>query len=173
MRSSSHEAMTLPRRHSSVTAGGRTGTGRARARAAALVSALTSRSGEAGAGVVEEVEALGVGGHDPVLDPVVDHLHEVAGARRAAVEIALLGRRRLALAPGVRGAALDTGRERAEERIEVRDGVVRAADHQAVARARGPTRRRSCRSRRSGCPPGASSVGAADVVADTRSCRRR
>ena len=31
-------------------------------------------------GVVHELEALGVRLHQPVLDAVVDHLHEVAGA---------------------------------------------------------------------------------------------
>src|SRR4051794_10802217 len=36
-------------------------------------------------GLVHEVEALGVRLHHPVLDAVVDHLHEVARARRAEV----------------------------------------------------------------------------------------
>ena len=51
---------------------------------------------EADVGVAQHVQALGVGRHDPVLDAVVDHLHEVAGAARAAVEPPLLGRRRRA-----------------------------------------------------------------------------
>ena len=42
-------------------------------------------------GLGEHVEALGVGGHHPVLDAVVDHLHEVPGAARAAVQPAVLG----------------------------------------------------------------------------------
>ena len=42
-------------------------------------------------GVLEDVQALGVGGHDPVLDPVVDHLDEVAGAARSAVQVPALG----------------------------------------------------------------------------------
>ena len=42
-------------------------------------------------GAVQQIEALGVGLHQAVLDAVVDHLHEVAGAGRAAVEEALLG----------------------------------------------------------------------------------
>ena len=33
-----------------------------------------------GVGVVQDVQALGVGGHDAVLDAVVNHLHEVPGA---------------------------------------------------------------------------------------------
>ena len=45
-------------------------------------------------GVVEDVEPLGVGGHDAVLDAVVDHLDEVPRAVRPAVQVALLGRAR-------------------------------------------------------------------------------
>ena len=43
----------------------------------------------------EHLEALGVGLHHPVLDAVVDHLDEVAGAVRAAQAVAVLGRQRL------------------------------------------------------------------------------
>ena len=42
-------------------------------------------------GVLQDVEALAVGRHQPVLDPVVDHLHEVAGAGGPAVQVAVLG----------------------------------------------------------------------------------
>ena len=45
----------------------------------------------AGVGVLEDVQALGIGGHDAVLDPVVHHLDEVAGAGGTAVQIAALG----------------------------------------------------------------------------------
>src|SRR5579863_6307169 len=40
-------------------------------------------------GVFEDVEALGVGGNEAVLDAVVNHFDEVAGAIGAAVEIAV------------------------------------------------------------------------------------
>ena len=62
-------------------------------------------------GVGEDVQPLRVGGHDPVLDPVVDHLHEVAGAGRAAVEIALLGGGRVA---GPAGGARGRGHARGD-----------------------------------------------------------
>ena len=39
---------------------------------------------------LEHLEPLGVGLHQAVLDPVVDHLHEVAGARPADVRVAVL-----------------------------------------------------------------------------------
>ena len=89
VRSSSHEAMTLPRRHTSET-------GEVKivlvvlGVSSGVVSASTSRCCAAGVGVLEDVQALGVGGHDAVLDAVVDHLHEVACAVRPAVEVAVL-----------------------------------------------------------------------------------
>ena len=64
---------------------------------------------------VEDLEALRVGLHEAVLDPVVHHLHEMARARRADVRVPVVG---------------CEGRER---RLEERDGVVLAAHHQAVA----------------------------------------
>ena len=48
---------------------------------------------EPGAG--EQLVALGVGLHQPVLDAVVHHLREVAGAGRAGVDEAALGRQRV------------------------------------------------------------------------------
>ena len=41
--------------------------------------------------VLEDVQPFGVRLHDPVLDPVVDHLHEVAGSARPAVQPAFSG----------------------------------------------------------------------------------
>src|SRR5438093_821744 len=45
-----------------------------------------------GVGVLQDVEPLRVRLHHAVFDPVVDHLHEVAGPRGPTVEIALLDR---------------------------------------------------------------------------------
>ena len=45
----------------------------------------------AGVGVLENVQALRVGRHQTVLDAVVNHLDEMAGAGGAAVKIALFG----------------------------------------------------------------------------------
>ena len=74
-----------------------------------------------------------VGGHQPVLDAVVDHLHEVARACRAAVQIAVLGRRGLAGGAVRAGRGLDARRDRAEDRVEPLDRLPLAADHQAEA----------------------------------------
>jgi hypothetical protein len=89
-------------------------------------------------GVLEDVQALGVRLHQPVLDAVVDHLHEVARARRAAVEPALLLRRRVAFAPGRADGRVDSGGERLQHRRESVDRLVAAADHQAVAALAAP-----------------------------------
>jgi hypothetical protein len=43
-------------------------------------------------GMLEDVETFGVGGHQAVLDAVVDHFDEVSGAGRAAVQIPALRR---------------------------------------------------------------------------------
>ena len=75
---------------------------------------------QADVGVLEDVEAFRVGGHQAVLDAVVDHLHEVAGAVAAAVQIALrrravrgaLGRRRAACRPGPALRKSDPGARR-------------------------------------------------------------
>ncbi len=76
-------------------------------------------------------QPLRVRGHERVLDPVVHHLHEVARARRAAVQVShLLGR-------GVAGATRrSSGRahsrcERPEDGVEVANRAIRSADHHA------------------------------------------
>ena len=84
-------------------------------------------------GMMEDVESLRVGGHDPVLDPVVDHLHEVAGPARTAVEVALLGRAATGLAPLRPRCGPDPGGERPEDGVQPLYCLVWPADHQAVA----------------------------------------
>jgi hypothetical protein len=42
-------------------------------------------------GVAQDIETLGVGGHQAVFNTVVYHLHEVSRARTTAVKIAVLG----------------------------------------------------------------------------------
>ena len=87
----------------------------------------------AGVGFVKQVEALGVGGHEPVLDPVVDHLHEVPGPVGPAVQVALVRGRAAVVAARRRCRARSSRSERAEDRIEALDRLCLAADHQAVA----------------------------------------
>jgi hypothetical protein len=83
--------------------------------------------------VAEQVEALGVGGHEAVLDAVVDHLHEVARSASAAMEIAEL------LGAGATGSSrrarsrLQPWCERCEGRLEAAERALVPADHQAEA----------------------------------------
>ena len=84
-------------------------------------------------GVAQDVQALGIGRHHAVLDAVVDHLHEVTGTVRPAMQEALLGRARVAAAPARALDAAGAGREGLEDRRQVRDDRWLAADHQAVA----------------------------------------
>ena len=85
-------------------------------------------------GVLHDLEALGVRLHQAVLDPVVDHLHEVARAGRADVRVAVLGRERL------------------EDRLEPLRPARRRRRPSGRSRPRGPRSRRRRRRRRSGCP---------------------
>ncbi len=94
--------------------------------------------GFAGVGVLENVEALGVGGHQTVLDAVVDHLDEVACAGGAAVEIAFFGGAACFLASRSTRSVSASRSERFENGIEMADGVVFAADHLAIAALQSP-----------------------------------
>ena len=142
VRSRSHEEMTEPRRQSSADRGDvelvlvEVGVAQRRRLGVRLLRV------QADVRVLEDVEALGVRLHQAVLDAVVDHLHEVAGAGRAAVQPALLLGRASPLRPGRSDGGVDAGRERLEHRLEPLDGLVVAADHQAVAALACPRRRR-------------------------------
>src|SRR5680860_192408 len=78
----------------------------------------------AGVRVLEDVQALGVGGHDAVLDAVVHHLHEMTCAGRTAVEVSLLGRARITAEPRRAVNVAQAGCDRLEDRIEVGDDLV-------------------------------------------------
>src|SRR5439155_697290 len=81
----------------------------------------------------QDAEPLCVGGHDPVLNSVVDHLHEVAAAVRPAVEIPALGGAVYGLPPRSAGDTARAGSERGKDRIEALHHGVLAADHQAIS----------------------------------------
>ena len=88
--------------------------------------------------MLEDVQPLGVGLHEPVLDPVVHHLHEMAGATGAAMKPSLFG------LSGVAGTARRALRgihargEVVEHRLEPLDRLVVAADHHAEAALEAP-----------------------------------
>src|SRR5437667_12827503 len=76
----------------------------------------------------EDAEALRVGGHDPVLDSVVHHLDEVAGAVWPAVQVPLLGRAVGLLPAGRAPDVTRAGRQPGEDPIEAADHVILAAN---------------------------------------------
>jgi hypothetical protein len=92
----------------------------------------------ADAGVVQDAQPLGVGGHDAVLDAVVDHLHEVPGPVRPAVQVALLGGAADPLAPRRAWDVADARPQRLEDWVEPPHRGLRAADHHAVAALQAP-----------------------------------
>src|SRR5262249_34077500 len=89
-------------------------------------------------GVLEDVEAFGVGGHDAVLDAVVNHFYEMAATGGAAVEIAFFGGATDFVAAGSAINVAATWGERFEDRIKVLDDFFFAADHLAIAALEAP-----------------------------------
>ena len=84
-------------------------------------------------GVREDIHSLGIGRHEAVLDAVMHHLDEVAGAARPAVQIALIGGASDLLAPRSGRDVAHAGCQRPEHRLQVPHRLVRSPDHQAVA----------------------------------------
>src|SRR5262245_59378238 len=87
----------------------------------------------------QNIEAFRVGLHQAVLDAVVDHLDEAAGAARPAVHIAVLDARVALAATRCRRNGTLARRQGAKDRIEALDGGFRPADHQAIAAFEAPT----------------------------------
>ena len=103
-----------------------------------MVSASTCGLLLADVGVLQDAQTLGVGGHDAVFDSVVDHLDEVAGSVRTAMQVALFGGAAQLLASGRARDVAAPGRKRGENGIEVLDHIRFAADHHAIAAFQAP-----------------------------------
>src|SRR6516164_10748574 len=92
----------------------------------------------AGIRMAQDVHPFCVGRHDPVLYSVMDHLDEVSGTVRAAVQVAEFGGPANFLSSrGARDISL-TGCQRLEDRIEVPHCRHRSADHHAVTALQPP-----------------------------------
>src|SRR5579883_3037545 len=86
-----------------------------------------------GSAILQDIETFRIGLHQPVLDPVMDHLDEMAGADGPAMDIAALRARIAAIAAGSSLDLPQTGCERGEKRIKALHHVPRTADHKAIA----------------------------------------
>src|SRR5687767_13269581 len=86
--------------------------------------------GDAQVGPLQNRQSLGVGGHDPVLDPVVDHLDKVPRAGRTAMEVAHLPRPRFPLLAGSSRSSVYPGGEGIPEGLETSKRLAIATDHQ-------------------------------------------
>src|SRR5260370_5403372 len=89
-------------------------------------------------GMLENVQAFSVSGHKTILNAVVHHLDEVAGAGRAAVKITFFGSTRYLVAAGSAINVATAGRERLQNRIEALHNVGLAANHLAIAALKAP-----------------------------------
>ena len=138
LRSSSHDEMTLPRRQTSAISG--------------RFSVKRSSSGRSlRVLVTQDVEALGVGLHQSVLDAVVHHLDEVPGAGRTGMDVAALGAG-IAFRRGPACAGYRRAPEPAPRRSDRGDPPPLSVRRSSCnSRARCPRRRRTCRNRRSEC----------------------
>ncbi len=74
--------------------------------------------GSADAGFLKNGHAFGEGGHHSVLDAVVDHFHEMPGAVRPAVQVALFGLGRLAASARCARRLSDSRGDCGEQRLE-------------------------------------------------------
>lgn len=95
----------------------------------------------------------------PYSIPLWTILTKCPETRRAAVEIALLGPRRLTGPAPSAPCRLDPRRQRQEQRVEATDGVARTADHQAIAALEPPD------------SPARAAVEVVDALGDQLFCR--
>ncbi len=89
-------------------------------------------------GGAQHRQTFGIGGHDPVLDAVVNHLDEVASAVGAAVQVALFRSAFGLVETWCARNVAHAGRERGEDGIESLDDFFFAANHHAIAAFQAP-----------------------------------
>src|ERR1051326_4756004 len=89
-------------------------------------------------GVTQDIQPLGIRCHDTILDAIVNHLDEVACPVRSAVQIPLFGGAPQFLSPRCTFHGPDSRSQCRENRIEMFDGPILAANHQAIAALESP-----------------------------------
>jgi hypothetical protein len=88
--------------------------------------------------VMQHVQSLSVRGHQSILDAVMHHLHEVAGAGLTAMQVTISSRTRISCATRCRRNCLTSRRESFEDGIEISNDVFLAANHLAVTTIESP-----------------------------------
>src|SRR5205823_12023608 len=84
-------------------------------------------------GGAQDADALRVSRHDAVFDAVMDHLDEVAGAVRPAMQVTVLGSAADVLTARSGRYIASARSQRGKQRVEMPDNLCFAADHHAVA----------------------------------------
>src|SRR5579872_121954 len=84
-------------------------------------------------GVPQNAYALGIGRHDTIFDPVMNHLDEMAGTGPATMEIAHFGGAARSFTSRRADDFSYARRQRLEDRIEMPHGSLRPTDHHAIA----------------------------------------
>src|SRR5436190_19422574 len=88
--------------------------------------------------MTDNIQSLGVSGHDAILDAVVDHFDEVACTVWSAVEVALLGSSPHVLPTGSADCCIDARSQGREDRVEMLDDLALPTNHQAVTALESP-----------------------------------
>src|ERR1043166_1256563 len=83
-------------------------------------------------GSAKNAESLRIRRHDAVLDPIVNHLNEMAGAVRPAMQVTLLGSTLSFFTSGCGRNIAGARSQRRKDWVEVLDDALLAADHHAV-----------------------------------------
>ena len=86
----------------------------------------------------QNTDTFRIGGHDSILDPVMDHLHEMAGAVRPAMQVTLFGSAAKLVAAGSARHLPRPRREGGENRIETPNYLCVAANHHAITTVQAP-----------------------------------
>src|SRR5947199_8621286 len=88
--------------------------------------------------MMENIQALSIGGHDPVLNAIMNHFYEVAGTVWPAVEVTLLGSSSHLFSSRRSRSCIDARSQGREDRVEMLDDVLLPPDHQAVTAFKAP-----------------------------------
>src|SRR5215475_11287203 len=86
----------------------------------------------------QNAHTFGVGSHQSVLDAVMDHLDEMAGAVRSAMQVTLFSSAAKLFPAGSARHVAGPGREGGENRIEMSNYLGVAANHHAIATLQTP-----------------------------------